>query len=1155
MIHSQTATPAQTLINLYPSFNITTTTSTVTLEQLLTWIKLGRSEEHRTIITKIRTLSKATHKSEIDLLKKKLSYVHTTFNARRVKSRKLDSVKSAEDLTGYHFFDIDGIKEEELQTIYTRLRASDQVTAVWLSSSGKGLGGLLKIEWLKNVLNYTKELNPQADLLLNFVWAKLGFSDIVVDPAGFRVTQGLYVSYDPSIHYNSEAVVTVPCPTKEELVQFSTERNPDAKLNSPKRTTTTSIKSPSVKRYSTNSKKVQPFQKVYLDRIYTILLKQSRLYKTNVLPEDSEDLTTLQSNLFVSNFVPRAFAHSIPVEVIKTYLRSKNKRFINNDSVEGISFKEGTYGWDTFITNHSPAFITDTIILKPEEWLSSVFCYDRFKSLQKLPKVSTASEDFKVIINATTGLGKNVAVIKNAVKHKTIIAVPSNSLEDSIVREASVQAPNLIVKKYDGRTKDKNLYTANLVVTTYNSLSKVIEVMDSEGVDVYSEYLLVVDELHTLNYDSFKELAGAKAKPLSNLIEEMEVFNRVVGLTGTLNSNTIKAFEEWAVLNVRRAVPALKTQFCYMQKEAQGVKEDVHIVKQLVKEGYFPVIFKNNKSESEWFGEFRTLLKYNGKSGSENFTVACLNTDYTKTEVSTKAYDQIIKNGTLNASYWDAVLMTSFVREGVSTNLIDHSTGKVAYVLFFDANSPFDTDMIQQVSQRVRNAKEVKVVVVYGAGVTLSNKSYFKYDDAKAKVLKEADKQLKLVDQLFGKKMTSGVRAERLSLFPKNYLHKTDSAWEVNSLYTSWELTRRRCLVEGKNPVYMAWVGNYRFGWEDLGQALYDRTERFSTEEAVLHKKLSKIDSEVELNNVCANLSKTYNMSLVGVDGKRGFIQTLIEKSKEVRGTEARVITDLIKLLKYVTIKPMTVVTTELFLGSYDFTSVEGTEEEVSTRLTTGLLNNRDLSKIKKYKALCSFKVLQNDFEAGLLNDGDYDLLFNDLFTAVSTEEAPVTFANRQELVDHYKLAKYFVKYNTHYKYNLKERVKLSNLIMDLYYKIIETGKTGGVRRYSVEAQDFFQQFEKAGFVFKGGTRVSKLEAQEWKSELQTDDTRAEEVEVDIEDLVDSCHNFEEVESTELEKAWLNRFNATIRTKPYFGRRELYIEAGEEAAVYSFTSH
>ena len=1208
-----------TTVNLFKDYKKADIHSKQNIAQVMQWIKYGKDDVHRQAILSIRQLDKSTQAKEVNHLKTKLPLVHYSYNAATISNRKIDSVKSAEDMTGYHFFDVDGYKGEELQKIYDMLQQHPEVACCWYSSSGQGVGGLLKIEWLKNVLPYnTEEVNSVYKTLMYYTWYSLGLGDIKADPAGFLVTQANYLSYDKTAKIELNRAVTVQQPSEEELVKFLTNCDQLVSVKKPIQSSTKAIKAPSTKRYNIQQSVLLPFHKAILDRIYNVLIIQPRLYKTGVLPTNPDDLTTISSNTFVAHFIPRAYQYSIPLTIIQQYLRAKNRRFINNDSVEGANFKEGSYGWDSFISNHSPAFITDTIILKPEEWLSDYYNFDSFK------KKSTDTS-FKVIINATTGLGKNVAVIKNSRQRRTIIAVPSNSLVDSVVAEAAVlnntsvakkvakadikvdfnnikytEGYNnkdinydsvlasedttildgvdslryshvidynsmvvrqeveeatlpLIVKKWDGRFKERNLSTADLIVTTYNSLSGVVNTLMTEGANPYTDYILVVDEVHTFNYDSFKELAGANTKPLSNLLEEMEVFDNVVALTGTLNSNTISTFEEWKVINFKRATPAIKTDFCYIQKKVNATREDVLIVKDLVAQGYFPVIFKNSKQEDGWYGEFKTLLRVNGKEAQkvvkgckilteqEPFNVATLNTDYMEDSTATKAYNQIIKDRSINAGTWDAVVMTSFVREGVSTNLYGHSTGKVAYIIFMDSKSPMDTDVMQQISQRVRNATEIKIVVVYGAATTLLPRSYFKYEDTKAKVLKEADRQLKLVKQLFGQKMTTGLRAERLQVFPKQYLINREGEWQVNSLYVSWEVTRKRCHVEGKNPSYAAWLGNFRFGWNDLGLVEYDREgKRLKQEEAAMHKALSKAELDAQLQVNMQELTSKYRYGLIS--GKKQFMAGIIEDAKTFSSSKAQKASELMSVLGYLTVPKGVACDLAVLLGN------KGVEEEVESRevitantgcykdlkkkvkirkikkpvsnnikepVIKGLLNTRNRAVAQNIKLGLFYKIFQADYKAGKLTDGGYDGLYNDLFNLLEDSNlVNTTTESMTALCESFKADKYFEKYSTHYKYNKKERAVLLQLLCKLYYKIEESGKDRkGNRTYTVLAQDFYMPFEEAGFTFLKKRKVNTIAEAitDFKDEAtQSDDIAPEFIELDYTKIYNALYTEEE---------------------------------------------
>jgi hypothetical protein len=155
---------------------------------LITMLRVGRWEKP---IKKLRKL-KTVNPKEYDREKRKLSFftMAGTFSERK-KSGFLKP-------SGFIILDIDGLQADQLSEIRARIE-SDQHTAIcFLSPSGVGL----KVAFRVSISN-DAECKAAFAAISEYFRSKY---QIELDPSGKDISRACFVSFDPAIYYNPDAV-------------------------------------------------------------------------------------------------------------------------------------------------------------------------------------------------------------------------------------------------------------------------------------------------------------------------------------------------------------------------------------------------------------------------------------------------------------------------------------------------------------------------------------------------------------------------------------------------------------------------------------------------------------------------------------------------------------------------------------------------------------------------------------------------------------------------------------------------------------------------------------------------------------------------------------------------------------------------------------
>lgn len=834
-------------MNFYNSINENTSTKQFSLEDLYQTVKNG-SYGIKDICLEVRKYDKsnANEKKIINKLKSGLPIIHIPMSAKN-PTKTLKNI-SRDALSGFIYFDIDNIPN--IKELKKELSKSSKISMVWFSASATGLGVVVKCDWVRDLIDFTKnehgdfvkDLNEQYKQITKHLWDSMGFGHIEIDPNANRINQVNYISYDNETHYNPNADCEVIKPDNSIIKFTKVEQNKKQYKNN-----------------STTQKTTNQLNNTLTKDILDDLVMQ--------IESDEKDnkvwISSASGTSAIALLTTRAVQYGIEPKDVLVYMQQytihsdKEKVYNLKDadswsrgSLYSSNFKKQLY-------NYSPILNSDSIILKKNQYLADVFDYKLFRNVDG---------NVKAVIIASTGMGKNYAIVQNSIKNKTIIVVPYNSLVDSVIKDAesinysitkqqildrekfvaengfNIFAPlsEVAIKKevekinktnapikfvrYDQYATDEEktiaLSSNNLIITTNESLPKVVAQLSREknNIEIFEDYLLVVDEVHIYSYSKWKENAYTRSKPITDVLEYVALFHNVIAMTGTYSDNPIKAFDNFKVVKFKYEVEPIVRSFGYVKRgDGKVVDEDLKIVNYFKKQGYFPIIYKNDKRKDGWLGDFQKTAK-----SAFDYNFADINAD---SKIKTpEYYKEVVIDRNIDKSKYDGIIITSIMKQGVSTNIKFENCVENKVVYIINAYSKFggiDSDEIQQIANRVRNATEVCICLVYsdGAKILPINDKYSKFDYIYTlENLKnyQFDRNEEYNDDSIGD-LTYGMRKRFQKLEVQNFSIFRGGKFEVSDLYLSQEVAAIRSSKEFSSPVYLGWLGFEKFGWNYLG--------------------------------------------------------------------------------------------------------------------------------------------------------------------------------------------------------------------------------------------------------------------------------------------------------------------------------------------------
>ncbi|OXA82953.1 BT4734/BF3469 family protein, partial [Flavobacterium hercynium] len=155
---------------------------------------------------------KAYNQGEKDIyIKLKSQLPSVTFSGVFKNGRKIQNLEIYNNLM---VIDIDKIAKNEIIILKKKLSADKYILALWISPSGFGLKGLIKID---SNINLHKEIFNHLNQYF------IDQYNIEIDKSGSDITRLCFSSWDPEIHYNSKSITF-----QKQLFKNSTEKtNPE----------------------------------------------------------------------------------------------------------------------------------------------------------------------------------------------------------------------------------------------------------------------------------------------------------------------------------------------------------------------------------------------------------------------------------------------------------------------------------------------------------------------------------------------------------------------------------------------------------------------------------------------------------------------------------------------------------------------------------------------------------------------------------------------------------------------------------------------------------------------------------------------------------------------------------------------------------------
>lgn len=1035
-------------MNYYNSIKENTSQKQVTLKQLYETVKNGLYGI-KDICIEIRKYDKykAEDKKIQGGLKQGLPIIHIPMSANN-PTKTLSNIKK-DSLSGFVYFDIDNIPN--LKDVKKELSNNSKISMVWYSASGTGLGVIVRCGWVSDLIDFEMDLNEQYQQITKYIWNGMGLGHIEIDPNANRINQVNYISYDSEAHYNGDADCGVAMPDRS-IIKKETKKAA-AKVSS-KSSTKEHIQSQLSNRMT----------KDILDGLVAGILS------------DEKDLkawdTTASGNSAIKLLTTRAIQYGIEPKDVLIYMQNHTKHS-DKDKVYNLKDAES---WsrsallDTYykkqLYTYSPILKHPSISIKKNQYLADVFDYKLFRK--------DGSEHVKAVIIASTGMGKNYAIVQNSIKHKTIIVVPYNSLVDSVIKDAQninyTTTKNQILNedlndfenglgikaeykigeldlkieninkdkapikfvRYDQYStadeKSKDLSSNNLIITTNESLPKVISQLSFElkDSDIYKDYLLVVDEVHIYAYSKWKENAYTRNKPITDVLECVSAFDNVIAMTGTYSDNPIKAFDDFKVVKFRYEVEPVVRSFGYIQKgNGKSVDEDLKIVNYWISQGYFPIIYKNDKRMNGWLGDFKKTAK-----STFDYDFADVNSD---SKVKTpEYYQEVVIDRNIDKSKYDGVIITSIMKQGVSTNIKinEGEANKVVYII--NAYSKFggiDSDEIQQIANRVRNATEVCICLVYSSGATLlpinHQNSKFDYNYTLDCLNNLQNDKINDYNNENISALGYGMRKRFQKLEVQNVSIFRDGKFEMSDLYISQEVAYIRSSKEFSSPTYLGWLGFEKFGWDYLGLldlntdlVLCDHSEHQANAKQINIEKAADFADGVDF--VCTMFDAEYNQ--MGISDFNKFLNKILKDGKLSDGLEIG------DGFKKALVAAMSVQSKFKNIINYD----------VIKDLILNMTNNKASSKVLEMLNTYSIYKELSKIQKVTIREK----LYEKCFEAIDSYVMPTNlFASRQEAINSLNLMSYVDLYPIVETNTEAKKLKFVELLVESFFEIYRKGK------------------------------------------------------------------------------------------------------------------
>jgi energy-coupling factor transporter ATP-binding protein EcfA2 len=381
------------------------------------------------------------------------------------------------------------------------------------------------------------------------------------------------------------------------------------------------------------------------------------------------------------------YAPHLENDILETFISAGERMYNSNEKTKIKAVRKNVMdAWNGSVNNPTNNATLDKIISDQEETKTvveqkntDINYSSEFRYLGEDEKLyslilNEINKDKFTIINAPTGSGKTTLVKKldKDIEDKIIFLAPLRT----IVEQQSKEYKTVLGGANRFQVKDAEKET--LLFSSYSSANKLSSVKDK---------VLIIDESHLLS-----DRSNILYKEIQTILRMIKEAKKVIFFSATTNI-LLKEIFKTNQINIKTPVKKQEVKPLFYKENRSDV-----IIKWLSKKtDDVKVLFLNNKTT---ISDIRKDLVRLGIHKNEEIATFTANVK----DVASDDYQHLIKEQEINDNI-KLVLSTSKIGEGVSI------TNKKNFDVLFAGSK--DVHFFAQAPQRFRNAKELKVSVLF----------------------------------------------------------------------------------------------------------------------------------------------------------------------------------------------------------------------------------------------------------------------------------------------------------------------------------------------------------------------------------------------------------------------------------------------------------
>ena len=547
--------------------------------------------------------------------------------------------------------DIDGLENrEQAISIRNKLAKHKSTLFALLSPRGKGVKAMMLINPIEATQNHIQLKHIFKPYLKDF----LNIDADKIDESQFKLSQPCYFSFDADMYVNEDAeILDLKFDYKEE------ERKPFVPFDVP----------------NGANNKIEKY-------IFKVL--QSKI---DLLTPHGARHPKLFNIVALGQIIQ--YAPHLEHQILETFISAGERMYSEKAKIRGVK-KNVLDAWSFAIQNPINNPTLDSIVLenkpvkvykndskKIDITLTTKYIGQDKKAVKTITK--TIQNNKKIILNASTGLGKNelVKILSTILKEDIICTVPTISIADQQADKYGV------VKGGISPIDILALEEEKLIYSTYSSLHKLQNIKDK---------ILVIDESHLLS-DRSNILESEQLA----IMKTINVAKKVVFLSATTNPLLSKVFDG-VFLNVMKRKEDEKATKINTVFYNSKVTKRLDALRELISNKSFDInyLFIMNKKVIE---DIRLDLIKLGIYKEDEIAVFTANI----CDVEHDNYKRLMEEQIVDKKI-KCILSTSKISEGVNIK----NEQSVNYV-FFDKG----LNLLAQSYRRFRLSDNVKITVLF----------------------------------------------------------------------------------------------------------------------------------------------------------------------------------------------------------------------------------------------------------------------------------------------------------------------------------------------------------------------------------------------------------------------------------------------------------